>query len=76
MCHILSLTERIVEKLHLWCRLSAFPSGQQATICLKGKCSVDYVESSDRRGCCCGERSHNRLFGQQQRRGLQGEVVL
>lgn len=69
-------TERFAEKLHMWCRLSAFSSGQQAKICLKGKCRVDYARSSDRRICRCGERSHNRLFGQRQGRGLQGEVVL
>lgn len=69
-------TERYAEKLHVWGRLSAFASGQQAKICLGGECSVKNAESSDCCGCRSGKRSHNRLFGKQQGRGLQGEVVL
>lgn len=69
-------TEGCIGKLQVWCRTFAFASGKQASICLKGRCSVDHVGPSDCCNCCCGEWPHDRLFGQRQRRGLQGWVLL
>ncbi len=69
-------TEGYIGKLQMWCRLSAFPSGQQAAICLKGKWSVDQVGPSDRCGCRCGEWAHHRLLGEQPGGSLQGRLAV
>lgn len=51
----LPFTEGYVGTIQVWCRLSAFPSGQQAEICLTGRYSVDQAGPSDCSGCRCGE---------------------
>lgn len=69
-------TEGYTGAIQMWCRLPAFPFGQQAQICLKGRCSVDHAGPSDRCGRCCWEWPHHRLLGKQQRGSLPGEVVI
>lgn len=56
-------------------RFSALPSGQQATICIKGGRALDQTRSSDLRGRCCGERPHHCILGEQPGGSLQGRVV-